>query len=220
MIDIEYYYDPEYQNFLLSSRRRDLTPAEVVFKHFSLKDVQNIVDFGMGLGFWTESLLKSIHKEGWVWGAECNQDFLDEVLHWKNREDISRFTPFYMEKADRPLLPEWIPVPDVVFASLVLSTFADPGQAMDGLIRSMKKGGRLIVLDWVKNEYPIGPRINDKISLDKMKFLAELYKLEVVKTVRVSENVYGLEIQSGPEFEYGYYDLREEEMYSEELIRS
>ncbi|TGK20941.1 SAM-dependent methyltransferase [Leptospira fluminis] len=220
MSDLEYYYDPEYQNFLLSSKRREITPPELVFKHFPMKDVMNVVDFGMGLGFWTEHLLKSIHKEGWVWGAECNQDLLDEILHRKNQEDIKRFTPFYMEKADRPLLPEWIPVPEVVFASLVLSTFPDPGQAMDGLIRSMKKGGKLIVLDWVKNEFPLGPKINDKISLDKMRFLAEQYRLEVVKTVRIGENVYGLEIQAGADFEYGYYDLKEEETYSEELIRS
>ncbi|PJZ71259.1 SAM-dependent methyltransferase [Leptospira perolatii] len=220
MSDLEYYYNLDYQNFLLSSRRRDLTPPELIFKNFPLSDVSNLVDFGMGLGFWTHELLKRIQKEGWVWGAECNQDFLDEILHWKNREEIDRFTPFYMEKADRPLLPEWIPVPDAIFASLVLSTFPDPGLAMDGLVRSMRVGGRLIVLDWMKNEYPIGPKINDKISLDKMKFLAEQYHLDIVKTVRVSDYIYGLEIKAGTGFEYGYYDLKEEETYSEELIRS
>lgn len=95
------------------------------------------------------------------------------------------------------MLPEWIPAPDAVFASLVLSTFPDPGLAMDGLIRSIKKGGKLIVLDWMKNEYSIGPKINDKISLDKMKFLAELYHLDIVKNVRISEHVYGLEVVAG-----------------------
>ncbi|EMJ61400.1 MULTISPECIES: hypothetical protein [Leptospira] len=220
MSDLDYYENPEYQNFLISSKRRELTPPEVVFKHFSLKEVVNLVDFGMGLGYFTLELKKQLPKDAWIWGGECQQDLIDEVLHWKNRDEISNFTPFFIEKSDHPLLPEWIPTPDAVFASLVLSTFPDPGLAMDGLIRSIKRGGKLIVLDWVKNEYAIGPKINDKISLDKMKFLAELYHLDVVKNIRVSEYVYGLEVIAGKDFEYGFYDLREEEDITDEFIRS
>lgn len=56
MSDLDYYENPEYQNFLISSKRRELTPPEIVFKHFNLKEVMNLVDFGMGLGYFTLEL--------------------------------------------------------------------------------------------------------------------------------------------------------------------
>lgn len=62
MSDLDYYENPEYQNFLISSRRRELTSPEVVFKHFNLKEVMNLVDFGMGLGYFTLELKNNFRK--------------------------------------------------------------------------------------------------------------------------------------------------------------
>ncbi|MCX8000140.1 MAG: SAM-dependent methyltransferase, partial [Leptospiraceae bacterium] len=103
----------------------------------------------------------------------------------------------------------WVPVPEYIFASLSISTFANPGLAMDGLVRSMKPNGKLIIVDWSKTEYPIGPNIKEKVSLDKMKYLAELYNLEIIKTFIVSEFFYGLIVQAGPNFERKNYYYRE-----------
>lgn len=220
MSNLEYYEDPDYQNFLISSARLELTPPEAFFRHFSVKNSMNLVDFGMGLGFWTTILQSQMPNGSWIWGVECQQDLIDLVLHTKDKEGIQNFTPFYMDRTDHPLLPEWIPEPDTILASLVLSTFASPGMAMDGLIRSLQRGGKLIVLDWVKLDYPDGPRINEKVSLDRMKFEAEDFKLEITKSVRLSEHIYGLEIQAGSDFEYGYYDLKEEEDITEDSAKS
>ena len=81
--------------------------------------------------------------------------------------------------------------------------------AMDGLIRSMKPEGRLFVIDWAKVEFPEGPAIKDKISFDKMKYLAEYHKLKIVNAFTVNEFVYGMEIVAGPEFKTQFYDYRE-----------
>lgn len=211
MAELDYYENLDYQNFLLTSLRREIYPADAVFDNFRFDGVENLVDFGAGLGFFIPEFQKRLSKTAWIWAAECQQDLLDLLLKRRIEENIPRMTPFFVEKSDHPLLPEWIPVPDCIFSSLCLSTFPDPGLAMDGLIRSMNPGGRLIVVDWGKYEYHIGPRISDKISMDKMIFLAEYYKLKVTKHVKIKELFYGLEITAGPDFVKGYYDLREEE---------
>ncbi|MCB1176042.1 MAG: SAM-dependent methyltransferase, partial [Leptospiraceae bacterium] len=123
--------------------------------------------------------------------------------------DIKNFSAVYLDKSEHPLLPQWIPVPDVIFASLSLSTFANPGLAMDGLIRSMKPGGQLIIFDWAKTEFVEGPPIREKVSFDKMKYLAELYNLQIVKSFVISEFFYGLIVTAGENFELQFYDHRE-----------
>jgi SAM-dependent methyltransferase len=211
MADLEYYENLEYQNFLMSSKRREIYPPELIFENFQFQSVENLVDFGCGKGFFLTEFRKKLPKSSWIWACECQQDLLDEILKRKIDESIPNLTPFHMERSDHPLLPEWIPTPDLIFASLSLSTFPNPGLAMDGLIRSMRPGGRLILVDWNKHEFSYGPKINDKISQDKMIFLAEDYNLKVVKKARIKEHFYALEIVAGPQFVWGYYDLKEEE---------
>lgn len=72
----------------------------------------------------------------------------------------------------------------------------------------MKPDGQLIIIDWNKTEYPIGLSIREKVSLDKMKYLAELYNLEIVKTFIVSEFFYGLIAKAGENFERKNYYYR------------
>lgn len=210
MSETEYYRSQTYQEYLLSSHRREVCPPEDVYAFFNWKGLTNLVDFGSGLGFYFQDFRKWF-PHVWIWAAECQQDIIDKILRRKLMEGIEQLTPFYMDQSDHPLLPEWVPVPEIIFASLSLSTFPNPGLAMDGLIRSMKAGGRLFIVDWSKTESGFGPKINEKISMDKMKFLAEEYKLEVTKSGRISEHFYGLEVRASEHFIYGYYDLKEEE---------
>jgi SAM-dependent methyltransferase len=211
MAETEYFESEEYQKFLMSSKRREICPPELIFQNFKFTEVQNLVDFGAGLGFYITEFRKILPKDSWIWPCECQHDLIDQILKRKIEENIPNMTPFFMDRSDHPLLPEWIPVPDLVFSSLCLSTFPNPGLAMDGLIRSMNPGGRLVLIDWNKHEFGYGPRINDKVSQDKMAFLAEDYHLKIIKQVKIKELFYAIEVVAGPDFVYGYYDLKEEE---------
>ncbi|MCB1142881.1 MAG: methyltransferase domain-containing protein [Leptospiraceae bacterium] len=207
--DMEYYEDIKYQEFLLSSRRKNICNPEKVMNNFSLKGAVNVVDFGMGLGYFTPYLLNKMDKYSHLWGIECQPELIDQVLKKKVEKNIENFSTVYLDKTDHPLLPQWIPVPDVIFASLSLSTFPNPGLAMDGLIRSMVPGGKLIVLEWSKTEHPEGPGIRDKVSTDKMKYLAEIYNIKVTNSFLVSEYIYGLELRADEKFQMAFYDHRE-----------
>jgi ubiquinone/menaquinone biosynthesis C-methylase UbiE len=207
--DMEYFEDIRYQEFLLSSRRKAICPPEKVMKEINLQGAANVVDFGMGLGFFIPYLQQKMHNEAWLWGVESQPELIDLALKKKVEFNIQNFSTVYLDKTDHPLLPGWIPKPDVIFASLSLSTFANPGLAMDGLIRSMKPEGKLYVIDWSKTEHSEGPAIKDKVSADKIKYLAELYNLEVVNAFGISEFFYGLEIKAGEEFNVVFYDHRE-----------
>lgn len=210
MTELEYYESDTYREFLLSQRRREICNPDTVFNEFPINNAENLLDFGIGNGFFIDEMRKRVGSETWIWGAECQQDLIDGLLQKKIKDSISNFTPFFMERIDHPLLPEWMPKPDITFTSLCLSTFPNPGMAMDGLIQSMNPGGRLIILDWTKLDYPEGPKLKDKVSLDKMRFLAEDSNLEIVKTFRPSEFIYVMEVKAGKDFQFGHYNLDEE----------
>jgi len=218
MAELEFYESHAYRNFLLSQARREICNPEDIFREFPIKNAENILDFGIGNGFFLGEILKRIAPTSWLWAAECQQDLIDFLLQKKLKSQIPNFTPFFMEKNDHPILPEWIPKPDIIFSSLCISTFPNPGLAMDGLVQSLPADGRLIVIDWAKVEHPDGPKVKDKVSLDKMKFLAEDFHLDIVKSVRISEFFYAMELKAGSDFHYGYYDLKEEESDSSDTL--
>lgn len=205
----DYYEDMKYQDFLLSSRRKFFCPPDKIMEQIDISDAMDVVDFGMGKGFFIPYLLSKMNPEATLWGIDYQQEILDLVLKRKVEENIKNFSVVHIEKSDHPLLPQWIPMPDVIFSSLCLSTFSDPGLAMDGLIRSMKPEGRLIIVDWAKVETKEGPEIRFKISYDKMKYLAELYNLEVTAIHNINEFIYCIEVKAGPEFVTQFYDYRE-----------
>lgn len=193
MRGLPYYEERLYHKYLLSPERRDLFPVSSILDAINWKDVNDVLDFGMGNGFFLEPLLK--RTAGHVWGAECQELLIDFVLRLKVKNDIQRFTPFFVERTEHPLLPDWIPMMDLVFCSCVLSTFADPALAIKSIGRAMKSTGKIAIIDWERVEAPSGPAIVQKMSVDRMKFCIEEAGCKIVKEWKVNQYLYGIIIE-------------------------
>lgn len=193
MRGLPYYEEPEYHEYLLSPERKDLFPHEPILSQISWKGKENILDFGMGNGYFLPGICKYRATDAVIWGAECQELLIDTALQLKVKEAIDDFTPFYVERTEHPLLPDWIPEMDLVFCSCVLSTFADPSLAMRGISRIMHEQSVMIVIDWEKKEAPSGPGIEQKISKERMVYFSEDAGLQINRELKINEYVYGFE---------------------------
>ena len=197
MRGLAYYEEPEYHEFLLSRQRREIMPFDKILSQISWNGVRELLDFGMGNGYFLPGFYKHIDPECNIWGAECQEELLDYVLQVKVKEELERLIPFYTERTEHPLLPDWIPVMDLIFCSCVMSTFADPALAIRGIGRSMKADGRMILVDWEKVEAPAGPEIGQKISKDRMQFFIEDAGYVVRNMLRGGQFFYAMELVKG-----------------------
>ncbi|MCB1324120.1 MAG: methyltransferase domain-containing protein [Spirochaetales bacterium] len=194
-----YYEEPEYHTYLLSRDRRDLFPRHEILSQIHWRGVKNLLDFGMGNGYFLSTFYEFIESDCEIWGAEAQEIMIDQALQRKVHEDLKRFIPFYIERTEHPLLPDWIPVMDLVFCSCVLSTFADPSLAVRGVGRAMKPDGKMIVIDWEKIPAPSGPELEQKVSSDRMRFFIEDAGYQVTRTLRTNRHIYAFEIEKGDE---------------------
>lgn len=194
MRGLPYYEEEAYHQYLLSPERKEIFPPDKILGQINWSGVQHILDFGMGNGYFLPYFKKHLDKDIQIWGAECQEILIDETLHLKVKENFTNFIPFFLEKNEHPLLPEWLPQMDIVFCSCVLSTFADPTLAIKGIGRIMKEGGRMILLDWDKVEAPSGPDITQKVSRDRMSFFIEEADYKIVHTLEINKYFYGFEI--------------------------
>lgn len=192
-----YYEEPEYHAYLLSRERRDLFPPAGLLSQIKWEGVRELLDFGMGNGYYTPHFYKYVSADCNVWGAECQETLIDQVLQLKVKEGLERLIPFYLERTEHPLLPDWIPDMDMIFCACVLSTFADPALAIKGVGRAMKNEGRLILVDWEKTEAPSGPELQQKVSRDRMLFFVEDAGYRVVRQFKTNAYYYALELEKG-----------------------
>ncbi|MBW7859227.1 MAG: methyltransferase domain-containing protein [Leptonema sp. (in: Bacteria)] len=195
MRGLPYYEEPSYHKYLLSPERRDLFPVSSILDAINWKDVNNVLDFGMGNGFFLEPLLKRTAPHGHIWGAECQELLIDFILRFKVKNEIQRFTPFFVERTEHPLLPDWIPMMDLVFCSCVLSTFADPTLAIKSVGRAMKSSGQIVIIDWERRDAPSGPATVQKMSVDRMKYCIDEAGCKVTKEWKINQYLYGIIIE-------------------------
>lgn len=199
MRGLPYYEEPAYHRYLLSPARRELFPVDAILREIDWTGVKDVLDFGMGNGYFLLPLLKRLGPEGHLWGAECQEILIDYCLRQKARDRLDSFTPFYVERTEHPLLPDWIPMMDMVFCSCVLSTFADPTLPIKSVGRAMKPDGRIVIIEWDRVEAPSGPELAQKMSQDRMKYCVNEAGCRIVKEWRISPYLYGLIIAKDPE---------------------
>ncbi|MCB1174490.1 MAG: methyltransferase domain-containing protein [Leptospiraceae bacterium] len=201
-----YYEDPEYLRYLLSRERHEIFSIQRILDPIDWQSVENLLDFGMGPGFFSAALLKRLPKDAWLWGSECQETLIDRMLKRRTDEGLERITLFHTERTEHPLLPDWIPDPDIIFCSCVMSTFADPSLAISGIGRKLKNDGYMYLLDWERIESPAGPPLVARVSSKRMQYSIEEAGFEVYNEIELNEWLY-------------YYQLRKTERAIEEKNR-
>ncbi len=202
MRGLPYYEEPEYHKYLLSAARAELFPPTQILSQLNWQGVKNVLDFGMGNGYFLTHFYRHAEPETHIWGAECQEILIDYCLKLKVKEKFENFIPFFIERTEHPLLPDWIPPMDLIFCSCSLSTFADPALAIQGIGRALNMDGRIIILDWEKTQSPSGPDIVQKISQIRMKYFVEDAGFRIIRQLKTNQYLYAMEIGKDPDKEH------------------
>ena len=193
---LPYFEEQEYHKFLLSEERLGIFKPEDYLRQIEWKGIKNLLDFGMGNGFFLPFFYPFLDVECSIWGAECQELLIDYTLQLKVKENLRNFIPFYVDRTEHPLLPDWLPEFDLIFCSCTLSTFADPSLAIKGIGRGLKENGKIIVLDWAKMDSPGGiPNISQKVSFDRMEYFIEEAEFKITKKLKTSPYLYSVIIE-------------------------
>lgn len=191
---LPFYEEETFQDYLLSRERLDLFPVEKILGQIQWKQLENMLDFGAGNGFFIPYFYRYKPADCRIWAAECQEELLDSLLQQKVKQGWEDFSAFYVERTEHPLLPDWIPPMDLVFCSLVLSTFADPALALSGLKRCLAQEARLIVLDWEKVDAPSGPEEKLKVSRSRMEYFFQDAGYRILRNLKINKYLYCYEL--------------------------
>jgi len=153
-------FDPGKLAKLNDPKRLKILNPEVVWAKADLKDPEVLVDIGAGTGFFALPFSRKM-KMGKVYAC----DISEELVAWMENnlpvESRGRIIPLKMEESSVPL-PDGIA--DLVYMINLHHELEEPGMVIKESLRLLRDGGKLMIIDWKKEETPEGPPLAIRVT--------------------------------------------------------
>ena len=120
-----------------------------------------IADIGSATGYFPVRFAR-LAMEGKVYGVDIEKTLVDYLNDRAKKENLSNLVSILGEPDD-PKIPERA---DLVFICDTYHHIRDRGDYFENLKRYMQPGGRLVIVDFVLGDLPVGPPDKHKLAPD------------------------------------------------------
>jgi ubiquinone/menaquinone biosynthesis C-methylase UbiE len=136
------------------------------------------MDIGCGEGFFTILAAKKVGETGKVYAVDIDASAVEKVKYKAQAAGLKNITAKVGRAEDTVFCTKCA---DFVFSSMDLHDFDDPAKVLKNAKQMLKPTGRLIDLDWKKQEMPFGPPVAIRFSEEKASELMESAGFTVAK---------------------------------------
>jgi ubiquinone/menaquinone biosynthesis C-methylase UbiE len=167
-----------------------LSPQQVIYE-LGLQPGMKVVDLGAGTGAYTLPAAKLVTEAGRVYAVEIQRDLLTRITSEAKDQGLTNIEILWgdIERPGGTKLATGLA--DVVIVANVLFQITDINGLITEIMRILKNGGRVLVIDWSDNK-GIGPHPSMIVGEEKTKELFTGGGLELVKKVPSGDHHFGL----------------------------
>ena len=123
-----------------------------LFSNFGLNTGNTVADIGCGTGLLLELLSRAVGEEGKVIATEISKVFYNHLLQKKTQKNLNNVTIVFNDVPSNPNLETFNQSVDLILVIDVYHHFEYPITIMRYLKSCLKPTGRLIVLDFIRDE--------------------------------------------------------------------
>lgn len=180
-------FNPEHLHRLESDERRKHLTPETLLGELGLGSKDDYVDIGVGPGFFALPAAKA--TQGTVYGVDVSDVMLSRLRERAKQMNLTNVVAVESE-AGRVSLPNGCA--DKALCSLVLHEVQDLPLALSEIRRLLRPQGKLLVIEWVKREMPMGPPLHERMLSEQVVGALEQTDFQVNKTWEISPIHYGV----------------------------
>lgn len=173
-------------------QRQIINPEEIISRA-QVQSGMTIADIGCGnQGYFILPLARLIGREGKAYAVDVQKTVLDGVRSKARLDGITNLETVWsnLEKVGSTQIPA--DSLDVALLINVLHQNADARSILRECARLLKKGGRLIVVDWKKTGTPFGPDVAIRVASEDIEDLAEELNYHLLESSDVGAYFWGL----------------------------
>ncbi len=175
------------------NKKTILFDIDGILRKIAIEEGQKVAELGCGnFGFFVWPLAKLVGRRGQVYAVDILRSTLEEVkLHalkenlpqvktiWSNLE-IFKATNVETSSLDTALLVN------------VLHQSDKRSEILREAIRMLKRGGKLLIVEWGNSDSPFGPSLEKRVKLDSLKAAAPKIGLDIEEEFSAGPYHYGL----------------------------
>ncbi len=143
-----------------ATRRTWYNPEEIL-EEAGVKEGSVFVDVGSGEGFFTMLASKVVGRSGAVYAVDTDSEAIKRLKAKATQEHLTNIKT-RVNPAEKTVFCNRCA--DFVFYSMVLHDFKDPVKVLTNAKEMLKPSGKLIDLDWKKQQMQFGPPFNIRFS--------------------------------------------------------
>jgi len=146
-------------------REREEQPEKAIAQ-FNLKPGMMVGDVGAGTGYYSVRMAKLIGPAGIVYANDIQPGMLDKLRERAAAANIANVVTVLGSETDPKLPPGKL---DLVVLVDVYHELSRPQRMLEGIRDSLKPGGRLVLLEYRKEDPSVPIRPEHKMSVDEVK---------------------------------------------------
>jgi ubiquinone/menaquinone biosynthesis C-methylase UbiE len=134
--------------------RRNWQNPEVILEEAGVKPGITFMDIGCGQGFFAIPAARLIGPTGKVYGLDIDDTGIKQLWEKAAAEGLTNLE-LVSGAAEDALICSGCA--DIIFLGTVLHDFKNPSKVLENARKMIKRGGRLVNLDWKKENMSLGP---------------------------------------------------------------
>jgi ubiquinone/menaquinone biosynthesis C-methylase UbiE len=147
--------------FYNHENRRKWQDPKKILEDIGLRKGLTFMDIGCGNGYFIFPASEIVGITGKVYGLDINQQSIKNIKQKAQKEELKNII-LKSGKAEDFIFCE--NCADIVFFSIVLHDFENPIKVLTNAMKMLKSSGKLINLDWKKEQMDIGPPFSIRFS--------------------------------------------------------
>ena len=166
-------------DWLERSEREIEELPETALDKIGINPGMTVADVGAGVGYFTIRLGRRVGPTGKVYATDVQPEMLTILKDRARKANLTNIEPILGSESDPRLPANSL---DVILLVDVYHEFSRPQRMLRKLAQALKPDGRLVLLEYRKEDPHIPIRADHKMSVDeaKMELEAEGYRLEKV----------------------------------------
>ncbi len=179
----------EMREKLDSPERKKLLNPEKALSSLGIKAGMTVADIGCGTGFFTLPLAHLVGEKGKVLAADISKEMLSDLRKRIKKEKLHNVKVILSQENKIPLKAKEV---HYCFLSAMVHELENRDLFFRELRRLLKDKGKIGIIEWKKVPSPLGPPLEERISLSMMKEILVKNKLRIHKTMELGPYNYGI----------------------------
>jgi len=165
---------------------------EIAITHFHIRAGDLVADFGSGSGFFLPALSKAVGTDGRVFACEIQRPLVEKIGDFIRTEHLSNVQPLWCDLEEEHGIKINSGELDAGILVNTLFMIEDKEIAITEMARTVRSGGKFLVIDWTESFAGMGPQAASVVTAEMATDIFESHGFVLENEFPTGGHHYGL----------------------------